>query len=188
MKRLCVYCGSNSGNQPVFATAAKELGEALAAARIELVYGGSSRGIMGILADAVLEAGGTVIGVIPQALMEKEVGHRGLTELHIVATMHERKSMMAVLADGFAALPGGYGTLEELIEMLTWGQLGFHAKPCGLLNVNGYFDDLLRYLDRAVASGFLRPQHRAMLMVAERPTGLLQQFSSYVPPNGEKWR
>ncbi|HSD69431.1 MAG TPA: TIGR00730 family Rossman fold protein [Woeseiaceae bacterium] len=188
MKRLCVYCGSNSGNQPVFAAAAKELGGALAAAGIELVYGGSAKGIMGALADAVLEGGGTVIGVIPKALIDKEVGHTGLTELHVVSSMHERKSMMAVLADGFAALPGGYGTLEEIIEMLTWGQLGFHTKPCGLLNVNGYFDDLLRYLDRAVASGFLRPQHRAMLLVAERPAGLLQQFSSYVPPNGEKWQ
>ncbi len=187
MKRICVYCGSNSGNQPVYADAAKELGKALVAARLELVYGGGTNGIMGILANAVLEAGGNVIGVIPQALMDKEVGHPGLTELHVVSTMHERKSMMALLADGFAALPGGYGTLEEIIEMLTWGQLQFHSKPCGLLNVNGYFDDLLSYLDRAVASGFLRPQHRAMLLVADKPTGLLHQFSQYVPPTGEKW-
>ena len=187
MKRLCVYCGSNTGNQPVFAAAAKELAMLLAAAKIELVYGGSSNGIMGILADAVLEAGGRVTGVIPRALMDREVGHTGLTELHVVSSMHERKSLMGVLADGFAALPGGYGTLEEIIEILTWGQLRFHSKPCGLLNVNGYFDDLLRYLDRAVASGFLRPQHRAMLMVADKPAGLLQQFSSYVPPTAEKW-
>jgi hypothetical protein len=188
MKRLCVYCGSNMGNQPVFAVAANEFGNALVAARIELVYGGSAKGIMGILADAVLEAGGNVIGVIPQALMDKEVGHTGLTELHVVNSMHERKTMMAVLSDGFAALPGGYGTLEEIIEILTWGQLGFHSKPCGLLNVNGYFDDLLRYLDRAVASGFLRPQHRAMLLVADRPAGLLHQFNRYVPPTAEKWQ
>jgi hypothetical protein len=187
MRRLCVYCGSNSGNRPVFAAAAKELAAALVQSRIELVYGGSAKGIMGILADAVLEGGGTVIGVIPGALMDKEIGHPGLTELHIVDSMHERKSMMAILSDGFVAMPGGYGTLEEIIEILTWGQLKFHAKPCGLLNVDGYFDDLLRYFDRAVASGFLRPQHRAMLLVADRPAGLLRQFESYVPASAEKW-
>jgi uncharacterized protein (TIGR00730 family) len=187
MKRLCVYCGSNKGNKPVFAEAARQLAGQLVANRIELVYGGGANGIMGVLADAVLAAGGTAIGVIPKALMDKEIGHTALSELHIVDSMHERKSMMALLSDGFVALPGGFGTLEEIIEVLTWGQLQFHTKPCGLLNVNGYFDDLLRYLDRAMASGFIRPQHRAMLLVADQPAGLLHQFSQYVPPSAEKW-
>jgi uncharacterized protein (TIGR00730 family) len=182
-----VYCGSSLGNKPVFAEAATTLADLLVASRIELVYGGGVNGIMGVLADAVLAAGGKVIGVIPRALMDKEVGHSGLSELHVVESMHERKSMMVVLSDGFVAMPGGYGTLEEIIEVLTWGQLQFHSKPCGLLNVNGYFDDLLRYLDRAAASGFVRPQHRAMLLVADKPAGLLHQFSQYVPPGAEKW-
>jgi uncharacterized protein (TIGR00730 family) len=183
-----VYCGSSTGNKPVFADAARQFGELLVASRIELVYGGSSTGIMGILANAVLAAGGKVIGVIPQALVEKEVGHDGLSELHVVDSMHERKSMMVKLSDGFVALPGGFGTLEEIIEVLTWGQLRFHAKPCGLLNVSGYFDDLLQYLDRAMASGFIRPQHRAMLLIADKPATLLKQFANYVPPSAEKWR
>ncbi|MDH4047216.1 MAG: TIGR00730 family Rossman fold protein [Gammaproteobacteria bacterium] len=187
MKRLCVYCGSNTGNKPVYVDAARQLGTALVTNRVELVYGGGAKGLMGILADAVLGAGGKAIGVIPRALMDKEVGHKGLSELHIVESMHERKSMMVMLSDGFVAMPGGYGTLEEIIEVLTWGQLQFHSKPCGLLNVNGFFDDLLRYLDGATASGFVRPQHRAMLLVADRPSGLLHQFSQYVPPDAEKW-
>jgi len=187
MKRLCVYCGSNTGNKPVFVDAARQLAAALVTNRIELVYGGGANGLMGILADAVLGAGGKVTGVIPRALMDKEVGHKGLTELHIVDSMHERKSMMVMLSDGFVAIPGGFGTLEEIIEVLTWGQLQFHSKPCGLLNVNGYFDDLLRFLDRATASGFVRPQHRAMLLVADRPASLLHQFMQYVPPGAEKW-
>lgn len=187
MKRLCVYCGSNKGNKPVYAEAAKQLAAALLEHRIEVVYGGSSSGIMGVLADSMIEGGGKVTGVIPRALVDKEIAHRGLTDLHIVETMHERKAMMEQLSDGFIAMPGGYGTLEEIVEVLTWGQLKFHAKPCGLLNVNGYFDDLLRYLDRATASGFLRPQHRAMLLVADKPSGLLHQFAQYVSPTGDKW-
>jgi uncharacterized protein (TIGR00730 family) len=187
MKRLCVYCGSNKGNKPVYADAAKQLTGELLERRIELVYGGSSSGIMGILADSMLAGGGTVTGVIPRALVDKEIAHKGLTELHVVETMHERKALMVQLSDGFIAMPGGFGTLEEIIEVLTWGQLQFHTKPCGLLNVNGYFDDLLRYLDGATASGFLRPQHRAMLLVADKPTGLLHQFASYVSPTGGKW-
>ena len=187
MKRLCVYCGSNKGNKPVYAEAAQQLANALLERKLELVYGGSSSGIMGILADSMLDGGGTVTGVIPRVLVDKEIAHRGLSELHIVETMHERKALMEQLSDGFIAMPGGYGTLEEIVEVLTWGQLQFHAKPCGLLNVNGYFDDLLRYLDQATASGFLRPQHRAMLLVADKPSGLLHQFAQYVSPTGDKW-
>jgi len=187
MKRLCVYCGSNTGNKPVFAAAARDLAAALIQKKTDLVYGGSATGIMGILADAVLSGGGKVTGVIPRALVDREVAHRNLTELRVVETMHERKSTMVEISDGFIAMPGGYGTLEEIVEVLTWGQLQFHAKPCGLLNVNGYFDDLLRYLDGAMASGFLRPQHRAMLLVADSPASLLHQFSQYVPPSAEKW-
>jgi uncharacterized protein (TIGR00730 family) len=187
MKRLCVYCGSNKGNKPVYADAAKQLASALLERKTELVYGGSSSGIMGILADNMLAGGGTVTGVIPRALVDKEIAHNGLSNLHVVETMHERKAMMVQLSDGFIAMPGGLGTLEEILEVLTWGQLQFHSKPCGLLNVNGYFDDLLRYLDGVTSSGFLRPQHRAMLLVADKPTGLLHQFASYVSPTGGKW-
>lgn len=187
MKRLCVYCGSNKGNKPVYADAARQLAAALLERKTELVYGGSSNGIMGILADSMLDGGGTVTGVIPRALVDREIAHKGLSDLHIVETMHERKALMEQLSDGFIAMPGGYGTLEEIVEVLTWGQLQFHSKPCGLLNVNGYFDDLLRYLDRATASGFLRPQHRAMLLVADKPSGLLHQFAQYVSPTGDKW-
>jgi uncharacterized protein (TIGR00730 family) len=187
MKRICVYCGSNTGNRPVFADVAKQLAAELLKRKIELVFGGSSSGIMGVLADAMLDSGGLVTGVIPRALVDKEVAHKGLSELHIVESMHERKAMMETLSDGFIAMPGGYGTLEEIVEVLTWGQLQFHSKPCGLLNVNGFFDDLLCYLDRAAAYGFLRPQHRAMLLVADKPSGLLHQFSQYVPPAAGKW-
>lgn len=155
---------------------------------IELVYGGASKGMMGILADTVLERGGAVHGVIPKLLEEKEIAHHGLTELHVVASMHERKSMMAALSDGFIALPGGFGTLEELIEILTWGQLRFHDKPCGVLNVAGYFDKLLEYLDHAQAEGFLRAEHRAMLLCDSEPAGLLQQFERYTAPRVEKWQ
>jgi uncharacterized protein (TIGR00730 family) len=187
MKRLCVYCGSNTGKDDSYAVAARELGEILAQSNIGLVYGGSSRGIMGVLADAVLAGGGNVEGVIPQPLLDKEVAHDGLTEMHVVDSMHARKSMMAVLSDGFIALPGGFGTLEEIIEIVTWSQLRFHEKPCGLLNVNGYFNHLLSYLDHAEAEGFLRPEHRAILLVSRQPADLIRRFESYVPPTVEKW-
>ena len=154
---------------------------------IELVYGGADRGIMGILANAVLDGGGKVHGVMPQMLMDKEIAHPGLTELHVVASMHARKSMMAALSDGFIALPGGYGTLEEIIEMITWGQLHFHNKPCGLLNIEGYFDHLLAYFDHASAEGFLRRANRDMLLVDADPVGLVQQFERYTAPQVEKW-
>lgn len=187
MRRICVYCGSSAGNDPAYAEAAKDLAGVLVDNDLELVYGGAHKGIMGILADAVLERGGAVHGVIPQMLEEKEIAHTGLTQLHVVTSMHERKSMMAALADGFIALPGGFGTLEELIEIVTWGQLQFHAKPCGVLNVNGYFDKLLAYLDHARAEGFLKPENRAMLLADDSAAGLLRQFEGYRSPGVEKW-
>lgn len=187
MNRICVYCGSSSGADDVYAEAARSLGALLAASNIGLVYGGARKGLMGILADAVLENGGKVSGVIPRALQGKEIAHEGLSELHVVDSMHERKSLMAVLSDGFVALPGGFGTLEEIIEVLTWGQLQFHDKPCGLLNVDGYFDSLLAFFGHAAERGFLRPQHRDMLLVANTPAELLDRFEHYEPPVVRKW-
>ena len=187
MNRLCVYCGSKAGVDGGYADAARELASLLVAADITLVYGGAAKGIMGVLADSVLELGGDAIGVIPKALHDQEIAHPGLTELHVVNSMHERKSLMAVLADGFVALPGGFGTLEEIVEVLTWGQLRFHSKPCGLLNVNGYFDHLLAYLAHAENEGFLRSEHRNMLLVADTPALLLDRFEHYVPPLVDKW-
>lgn len=154
---------------------------------LELVYGGAATGIMGVLADRVLELGGTVHGVIPKMLEEKEIAHTGLTQLHVVTSMHERKSMMAALSDGFVAMPGGFGTLEEIIEIVTWGQLQFHDKPCGLLNVNGYFNGLLTFLDHAEREGFLRSENRRMLMSDKSAVGLLQKFERYSAPRVEKW-
>lgn len=185
--RICVFCGSNSGADPLYARAARDVGALLARERIALVYGGGSVGLMGIVADAVLENGGEVIGVIPRALWEREVGHRSLTKLHIVETMHERKAMMASLADAFIALPGGIGTLEEIFEIWTWAQLGLHAKPCGFLDVAGFYAPLMEFLDRAVVAGFLREQHRAVALVDDDPTRLLQRFNEYEPPRVEKW-
>lgn len=187
LQRICVYCGSNSGNDGVYTNAAVAFADVLVANNIELVYGGAHKGTMGVLADAVLERGGKVHGVIPKMLQEKEIAHTGLTELHIVASMHERKSMMAALSDGFVALPGGFGTLEELIEIVTWGQLRFHEKPCGILNVNGFFDKLLEYLDHTEAEGFLKSENRAMLLADETPEGLIRQFEGYQAPGVDKW-
>jgi uncharacterized protein (TIGR00730 family) len=188
MKRICVYCGSSPGTDEIYVGAARELAGLLVSARMDLVYGGASKGLMGVLADSVLENGGKVSGVIPKALQEKEITHANLTELHVVDSMHERKSLMAILSDGFIAMPGGFGTLEEIIEVLTWGQLQFHAKPCGFLNVGGYFDHLLEFFDHAVAQGFLRRQHRDMLLVASTPAELLNLFEHYQPPEVRKWR
>ncbi len=187
MPRICVYCGSSDGERPVYAAAARQLAELLVRSGYELVYGGADKGIMGVIANAVLQLGGKAHGVIPTALHDKEIAHQGLTELHVVSSMHERKSMMAVLSDGFIALPGGFGTLEEIVEILTWGQLQFHDKPCGLLNVDGYFNSLLDYLDHAVEEGFLRAENRAMLLCDGSAAGLLQQFAQYSPPRVEKW-
>jgi hypothetical protein len=187
MQRICIYCGSSPGIRNDYADAARALARVLVENKLELVYGGASVGIMGVVADQVLELGGKVHGVIPELLFNKEIAHPNLTELHVVKSMHDRKSMMAALSDGFIALPGGFGTLEELVEMLTWAQLGFHEKPCGVLNVAGYFDHLLDYLDHAVEQGFLKAQNRKMLLCDSDPLGLLGQFERYEAPTVEKW-
>ena len=187
MQRICVYCGSNKGARTVYAKAAEELAEVLVRHDLELVYGGASKGIMGVIADRVLELGGRAHGVIPKLLVEMEIAHQQLTKQHIVSSMHERKSMMAALSDGFIAMPGGFGTLEELIEIVTWAQLRFHDKPCGVLNVAGYFDHLLNYLDHAEAEGFLRPENRRMLMCDSDAAGLIGQFDRYTAPAVDKW-
>jgi uncharacterized protein (TIGR00730 family) len=176
MKRLCVFCGSNPGRHPAYAEAAQDLARALVTRKVDLVYGGARVGVMGVLADAVLAAGGHVIGVIPQGLVEQEVAHTGLPDLRVVASMHERKLLMAELSDGFIALPGALGTLEELFEILTWAQLGLHRKPCGLLNIRGYYRLLIDFLDHAVAEQLLKPVYRALLLVEERPERLLDRF------------
>jgi uncharacterized protein (TIGR00730 family) len=172
MRRVCVFCGSSSGTRPEYAGAARRFGAALAGSGLGLVYGGGHVGLMGVLADAVLAAGGEVVGVIPQALVDRELAHRRLTELLVVETMHQRKALMADRADAFAALPGGFGTADELFEILTWAQLGLHAKPVGLLNVASFFGPLLAWADLAVREGFLRAEHRDMLAVTEEPEAL----------------
>jgi uncharacterized protein (TIGR00730 family) len=179
MRRVCVCCGSCAGGREVYATAARRLGEGLAGRRLELVFGAGHVGLMGILADAVLAAGGRAVGVIPQALVARELAHGALSELRVVQTMHERKALMEELSDAFVALPGGYGTLDELFEILTWAQLGLHRKPVGLLNVAGYFDPLLAWLDHAVREGFIRPKHRGLLLVADEPGPLLDLLANY---------
>lgn len=185
--RVCVFCGSNSGSDAAYVDAARTLGRLFAREGIALVYGGGSVGLMGEVADAVLGAGGEVIGVIPHALWAREVGHRGLTDLRIVETMHERKAMMADLADAFIALPGGLGTLEEIFEIWTWAQLGLHAKPLGFLDVNGFYKPLMQFLDRAVRERFVRDEHRGIAMIDADPEALLQRFESWKPPRVEKW-
>lgn len=187
ISRICVFCGSSSGANPRFAELAEQLGGLLAAQGLGLVYGGASVGLMGRLADAALAGGGEVIGVIPQSLVDMEVAHDGLSDLRVVASMHERKAAMADLADAFIALPGGIGTLDELAEVLTWAQLGLHTKPIGLLDANGYFGPLLAFFDRAVRDRFLQPAHRAMLLVEDEPGRLLTAFRSYQPPPPFKW-
>jgi uncharacterized protein (TIGR00730 family) len=187
MKRLCVFCGSSPGRDPTYFSAAVELGALLAKRRIGLVYGGAAIGLMGALADAARTAGGEVIGVIPRALAELEVAHAGLADLRIVASMHERKALMAEVSDGCIALPGGIGTLVELFEVWTWGQLGSHLKPCALLNVCGFYDRLLDFLDFVTGEAFLRPVHRNMLLVAETPEPLLEKLDSYHAPPETRW-
>lgn len=187
MKAVCVYCGSSPGRLNAYADAARALGQALVARDLGLVYGGASIGLMGLVADTVLELGGRAVGVIPQALARKEVVHRHLTELHVTQSMHERKTMMAELSDGFIAMPGGIGTFEEIFEIWTWSQLGIHTKPCGLLNVAGYFDALTTFLDHATAEEFLKPPHRALLIVEQQPQALLDRFAGYQPPSIRKW-
>jgi uncharacterized protein (TIGR00730 family) len=185
--RICVYAGSNPGSDPAYAGAARALASLMAERGIGLVYGGGKVGLMGVLADTVLAAGGEAIGVMPQALIDREIGHPNLTELKVVQSMHERKALMAELADAFVAVPGGIGTLEELIEVYTWSQLGIHDKACGVLNVRGYYDGLAAFLDHAVREGFLRPQHRAVLTVAEDPEQLLDALAAFTPPRVGKW-
>lgn len=187
MNRVCVYCGSSPGRDPRFAEAAVRLGEILVDRGLGLVYGGASVGIMGTVANAVLAGGGEAIGVIPHALDEKEITHPGLSEQHVVGSMHERKALMAELSDGFIALPGGWGTFEEIFEALTWAQLGIHSKPCGLLNVNGYYDHLGAFLEHAIEQQFVKAEYRAMLMISADPSDLLDRFASYRPPQVRKW-
>lgn len=187
MKRICVFCGSNLGIRAAYADAARGLGALLAQRGIGLVYGGGNIGLMGILADTMLARGGEAIGVIPQALVAREVAHNGLTDLRVVQSMHERKQLMADLSDAFIALPGGFGTFEEFCEAVTWSQLGIHKKPCGLVNVEGYFDPLIELFDRAVREEFLHPKNRALVLVAERPADLLRKLEKFEPITAEKW-
>ena len=187
IKKICVYCGSSPGKNPAYSQAAVKLALALSERNIGLVYGGGAVGIMGTVADAVLAAGGEVVGVIPKALAIKEVAHDSLSELHVVASMHERKAMMADLADGFIALPGGWGTLEEIFEILTWAQLGFHDKPCGLLNIEGYYDGLIGFLENSFDQQFVNELCRPMLMKAREPQTLLDKFATYRAPKVRKW-
>ncbi|MEO8384228.1 MAG: TIGR00730 family Rossman fold protein [Betaproteobacteria bacterium] len=187
IKSICLFCGSSPGADPAFKLAAAELGTTLAHKNIRLIYGGGHVGLMGVAADACLSSGGEVVGVIPRKLMEKEVGHAGLTQMHVVETMHERKALMTQLCDGFIALPGGYGTLDELFEALTWQQLAYHLLPVGVLNVSGYFDHLVQFLDHARDQRLLRDAHRDSLIVDTSMVSLLARMQSFVPPNNEKW-
>ncbi|HTH44168.1 MAG TPA: TIGR00730 family Rossman fold protein [Oxalicibacterium sp.] len=186
MKSLCVYCGSSFGKDTVYANAARLLAKEMVAQDIGLVYGGGKVGLMGVIADEVLKLGGAATGIIPQALFEKEVGHTGLTELRVVQDMHERKALMAELADGFVALPGGIGTLEELFEILTWAQLGFHQKPVGVLNVNGFYDGLIAFLQMQVAQGFVKDKQAALLLHESSAPALITRMQAYVPEQSTK--
>ena len=187
MRRICVFCGSSPGANPVYAEAAKQFGRTLVQAQLEAVYGGGGVGLMGILADTMIAAGGHIIGVIPEQLVSRELGHAQLTELRVVSSMHERKALMAELADGFVALPGGAGTLEEFSEVWTWAQLGIHQKPCGILNVAGYYEPFLAFLDRMVEEGFLRPALRQMVLVETEPEAPLERFRTYQAPAVPRW-
>ena len=187
MKRLCVFCGSSVGANPAYAEVAATLGTLLAERGIGLVYGGGNVGLMGVIADAALAAGGEVIGVIPQALADREVAHHGVTELRIVDSMHTRKAMMADLSDAFLAMPGGVGTFEEFFEAITWTQLGLHRKPCGLLNVAGFYTPLALFIDQAVSEGFIKPVHRAAIIVDDDPARLLDTLSTIEVPDVPKW-
>ncbi|MEM7790328.1 MAG: TIGR00730 family Rossman fold protein [Verrucomicrobiota bacterium] len=187
LNSLCVYCGSSPGSRPAYLEAARSVGRLLAENKITLVYGGGSVGLMGAVADAALEAGGQVFGVITEHLMEMEVGHLDLTELHVTKTMHERKIRMAELADGFVALPGGIGTLEELFEVYTWAQLGVHAKPCGILNTDGFYEPLLKMMQHLVDQRFLKEAHHKVLLVESTPDALLKNLQDYQPRFSKKW-
>ncbi len=187
MRRICVFCGSSSGSRPDYRAAAEQVGRFFAGRGIGIVYGGAKLGLMGAMADAALAAGGEVTGVMPSHLTAREIGHNGLTKLHVVGSMHERKAMMADLSDGFIALPGGFGTFEEFCEVLTWSQLGLHKKPCGLLNVSGYYSPLLEMFDHAVAEGFLRTENRRIVLSHGEIAKLVEMMEEWVPVNVEKW-
>jgi uncharacterized protein (TIGR00730 family) len=187
MKRICVFCGSSQGSRPEYRAAAEEMGAELVRRNVGLVYGGGKVGLMGVIADAVLKAGGEAVGVIPEHIMSREIGHEGLTKLHVVHSMHERKALMADLSDAFIAMPGGFGTLEEFCEVLTWSQLGLHAKPCGILNVSGYYTPLLAMFDHAVEERFLKPENRALVLARESPSELLRALEEWRPVRVEKW-
>ncbi|MGS4989328.1 LOG family protein [Roseibium sp. RP-7] len=187
MKSICVFCGSSYGALEAYADIACETGRAIAEQGYTLVYGGAKVGLMGTVADAALAAGGKVIGVLPRSLQDKEIGHEGLSELHLVDSMHERKAMMADLSDAFIALPGGVGTLEEIFEVWTWGQLGYHKKPCGFLNAEGYYDHLIAFLDHQTEQGFTKQVMRDMAQIASSPLDMIRQFENYTPPSAPKW-
>lgn len=187
MTRICVFCGSSTGLRPAYVNAARAMGQALLRRHLGLVYGGGCVGLMGTIADAVLNGGGEVIGIIPEALVERELAHRDVAQLIVVRSMHERKAKMAELSDAFIAMPGGYGTFEEFCEIITWAQLGLHHKPCGILNVDGYYDSLLMLFDRAVEEGFLKPANRRLVIEQTNPDRLLDLLATSTPPQTEKW-
>lgn len=187
MQSICVFCGSNVGNQPAFIEAAQAMGRLLVQQNMRLVYGAGNVGLMGVIADAVLEAGGEVVGVIPHFLKAKEVCHTGLTELHVTETMHQRKQLMSDISDGYIALPGGFGTMDELCEILTWSQLGLHQDPIGLLDVAGYYTHLIGLFDQMVEAQFLHPKNRSLVLSDTDPASLLQQMENFSPPDVEKW-
>ncbi len=188
LKRICIFCGSSVGARPAYREAAQRLGELLAERGVGVVFGGGCVGLMGAVADAALSKGGEVIGVIPESLVRREIGHRGVTKLHVVETMHQRKALMADLSDAFIALPGGYGTLEEFCEAVTWSQLGIQQKPCGLLNIERYWDGLLAVLDHAVDEKFVRPENALLILVASTPEDMLERLEHWTPPEHiEKW-
>ena len=187
MKRICVFCGSSNGLRPVYLESARAMGRMLLQEGVSLFYGGGSVGLMGEIADTVIKGGGKVIGVIPEAMVTRELAHHGVTELRVVHSMHERKTLMAELSDGFIALPGGFGTFEEFCEIITWAQLGLHRKPCGILNVEGYYDPLLKMFDRAVEDGFVHSINRRLILEEADPEKLLDLLAGYTPPETEKW-
>ncbi len=187
MKRICVFCGANTGKRDQYSTAAKDLAEELVSREIEIVYGGGRIGLMGVLAERAIELGGRVIGVIPESLATKEVAHDSISELIVVGSMHERKAKMAELSDGFISLPGGIGTIEETFEMLTWSQLGFHNKPCGIINVEGFYNKLIEFLNHTSEEKFFRDIYRRMLIVETDPSALLDKFEQYKPPQVKHW-
>lgn len=187
MRAVCVFCGSREGSRSSYVEAARSMGTALASREIGLVYGGGRVGLMGALADAVLEAGGEAVGVIPEALVSKEIGHADLTKLHVVGSMHERKKLMSDLSDGFVTLPGGYGTLEEFFEVLSWAQLSIHEKPCAMLDVDGYYEHLSALFDEMIGEGFVHPEHRSLVLMERDPVALLDRMESYRPPETKKW-